>query len=137
MYPALNQLPVHAQHVANYSVPLSLSLSLALLSLSWPCLLSDLVDLRSLSLSSFFFPSVLGCFFSSGGGVFSSFQRGKACRRSFHISPVLPHLRERTVTISEVHYYRKFFVSEICFVKSVFTDCIKKEKQIMLVFFLP
>ena len=125
-----NQL--HAQNVANYSVPLSalsLSLSLALLSLSWPCLLSDLVDLRSLSLSSFFFPSGLGCFFSSGGGVFSSFQRGKACRRSFHISPVLPHLRERTVTISEVHYYGKFFVSKICFVESVFTDCKKKRTK--------
>ena len=70
------------QYTTTEPIPLSLSLSLDLLSLSafsdWPCPLSDLVDFLSLSLSSFFLPSVLGCFFSSGGGVFSSFQRGKA-----------------------------------------------------------
>ena len=83
-------LLINSIHVP-LSPPLSLSLSLALLSLSalsWPCALSDLVDLRSLSLSSFLLHSVFDGFFSSGGGVFSSFQRGSAWRRSFHISPV-------------------------------------------------
>lgn len=69
--------------------PLSLSLSFAL---SIPSIFSDLVALRSLSLSSFFLPSMIGCFFSSGGGVFSSFHFGKTCKRSFHISLIWPHL---------------------------------------------
>lgn len=88
-------------------IPLSLSLSLDLLSLSafsdWACPLSDFVDFLSLSLSSFFLPSVLVCFFSSGGGVFSSFQRGKAWRRSFQISTVLPHLHRGKNDISYLY----------------------------------
>ena len=88
-------------------IPLSLSLSLDLLSLSafsdWACTLSDFVDFFSLSLSSFFLHSVLGCFFSSGGGVFSSFQRGRAWRRSFQISTVLPHLQRKDNEISYMY----------------------------------
>ena len=88
-------------------IPLSLSLSFDLLSLSafsdWACTLSDFVDFLSLSLSSFFLHSVLGCFFSSGGGVFSSFQRGKAWRRSFQISTVLPHLQRKDNDINYIY----------------------------------
>lgn len=76
-------------------IPLSLSLDLLSAFSDWACPLSDFVDFLSLSLSSFFLPSVLACFFSSGGGVFSSFQRGKAWRRSFQISTVLPHLQRK------------------------------------------